>query len=89
MKALLQEANMVADELAKIQPNTIVESVIRRLVTELIIQRQHYDNAIGLGKGTAEGGAGGTDDRAANAQPGASPLGEADGQSQNRAGDGQ
>ena len=87
MKALLKEANMVADELAKIQPNTIVEDVIRRLVTELIIQRQHYDKAIGLSKSTTENGAGRTDDRAANAQPGASSLDARHVKSKNGAGE--
>jgi len=68
MKALLKEANMVADELAKIQPNTIVEDVIRRLATELRIQRQHYDKAIGLNASKAAGRKAGTEDSAKGVQ---------------------
>lgn len=84
---LTDEAIHIANELAKIQPDTIVESVIRRLVAELLIQRGHYDKAIRLGKSETESGAGGTDYRAANAQPGASSLDERHVESKNGAGE--
>lgn len=83
---LTDEAIHIANELAKIQPDTIVESVIRRLVGELHF-KERYIETYRIGKSETESGESGTDDRAANAQPGASPLDARHVKSKNGAGE--
>jgi hypothetical protein len=83
---LTDEAIHIANELAKIQPDTIVESVIRRLVGELHF-KERYIETYRIGKSQTESGEGGTDYRAANAQPGASSLDARHVKSKNGAGE--
>lgn len=70
MNTLLKDAKRIADEIDRIQPNTSVAFIIRRLASELQLQRKHYEQAIGLGKGTAESGGSGAPNRNPNRQPG-------------------
>ena len=88
MNNLLQDAKDMADEIDRIQPGTSVAFLIRRLATELQLQRKHYEHAIGLGKGTSESSAGGTDDRATDVEPGACPMDAGDGEIQKGTGEG-
>ena len=74
MNKLTDDAMKMADKIDQIQPNTSVAFMLRRLVSELLIQRKHYDEALGLGKGTTEKHADRTDDRATYSQSSAPPL---------------
>ena len=75
MSKLTDEAIHIADEISRIQPNTKVEDVIRRLVGEIHF-KERYIETYRLGKGPTKSSAGGADDRTANAQPGGTPVGQ-------------
>ena len=70
MNKLTDDAMKMADDIDQIQPNTSVAFMLRRLVSELLIQRRHYDEAIRLGKGTTEGGGSGAPNRNPDRQSG-------------------
>lgn len=74
MNKLTDDAMQMADKIDQIQPGTSVAFMLRRLVSELLIQRKHYDEAIGLGKGTTEGGGSGAPNRNPDRQSGVTPI---------------
>jgi len=75
MSRLTDEAITVANELAKIQPDTIVESVIRRLVGEIHF-KERYIETYRIGKSQTESGGSGAPNRNPDRQPGEPQAGE-------------
>lgn len=88
MNKLTDDAMQMANKIDLIQPGTSVAVMLRRLVSELLIQRKHYDEAIGLGKGTTEVGGSGASNRnpdRQSGQPAADKVARSSGESQGEA----